>query len=37
MQTLTGMVGALSAEKIAAAYRKLLPAPFRVRMQRTAR
>jgi glycosyltransferase involved in cell wall biosynthesis len=37
MQKLTGIVGALSAEKIAAAYRKLLPAPFRMRMQKTPR
>jgi hypothetical protein len=37
MQKLTGVVGALSAERIAALYRRLIPAPFRARAQRTAR
>jgi hypothetical protein len=37
MQKLTGIVGALSAERIAALYRKLVPAPLRARAQRTAR
>ena len=37
MQTLTGIVGALPAEKIAAVYRKLVPSSFRSHLQRMAR
>ncbi len=36
MQKLTGLVGALPAEKIAALYRKLLPSRLRTHLQRTA-
>ena len=34
MQKLTGVVGALPAEQIAALYRRLIPAPLRARVQR---